>query len=118
MDAAVTRPNARVVGIEISFFPWLFSLLWARLRRQKNLTLRWGNFHHHALQDYDLILCYIHRAAMDALKDKLDAELRPHTYLLSNTFAVYGWKPIQIKKLDDLWKTRIMLYQIKPASEP
>ena len=114
IDASKKCPKAQVIGIEVSFFPWLFSRIWSWLSRRKNVRLIWGNFHKQSLCEYDLILCYIHRAGMDALKEKLDTELQSGTYLLSNTFAVYGWKPIQVEKLNDLWKTRVILYQINP----
>ncbi|MEC7987636.1 MAG: SAM-dependent methyltransferase [Myxococcota bacterium] len=118
MDASQTIRDAHVTGIEISFFPWLFSRLWSSLRRADNLTLRWKNFHSVSLAEYDLILCYIHRDGMKALQPKLEAELRDGAYLLSNTFAVYGWNPIRVEKLRDVWKTRVILYRFKQAPAP
>jgi SAM-dependent methyltransferase len=44
-----------------------------------------------------VVLCYLITAASAALKPKLEAELRPGTRVIMESFPVHGWKPIETR---------------------
>ena len=48
-----------------------------------------------SLSDASLVLCYLSSSASDALKPKLESELKPGTRVVVETFHVPGWKPIR-----------------------
>ncbi|MFC1983577.1 class I SAM-dependent methyltransferase [Chloroflexota bacterium] len=48
-----------------------------------------------SLADATLVLCYLSPKASDALKPKLESELKPGTRVVMETFPVPGWKPTQ-----------------------
>ncbi len=44
-----------------------------------------------------VVLCYLITAASAALKPKLEAELRPGTRVIMESFPVHGWKPVETR---------------------
>ena len=48
---------------------------------------------------------------MKRLKEKLEAELKPGTLVISNTFAIPGWAYEKMLEVDDLYRTKIYLYK-------
>ncbi|MEX0961519.1 MAG: class I SAM-dependent methyltransferase [Simkaniaceae bacterium] len=103
-------PKARVVGIEHSLIPFLFSKLRLLFQKRKNITLLYKDFFDVDLSDFDLILCYLYRGAMLRLKKKFLAELKGDKMVISNTFSI----PEQIEKkairLRGLISSEIYLY--------
>ena len=53
---------------------------------------------------------------MADLKPKLEAELKTGAYVLSNTFAVPGWRPEAVRRADDLYATTVYLYRMAAPS--
>ena len=47
------------------------------------------------LADASVVLCYMSSKASEALKPKLEAELKPGTRVVMESFSVPGWKPVQ-----------------------
>ena len=109
-------PRCAVRALEISPLPWLFSKLRHRLERLTNLSIRRADFRHVALGDAALVVCYLFPGAMDVLKPKFEAELKPGAYVLSNTFAVPGWRPEAVRRADDLYATTVYLYRVATPS--
>ncbi len=110
-------PRCTIRALEISPLPWLFSRLRHAVERLTNLSIRRADFRHVALGDAALVVCYLFPAAMDRLKPKMEAELKPGAYVLSNTFAVPGWRPEAVRRADDLYATTVYLYRV-PAPSP
>ena len=110
-------PRCTIRALEISPLPWLFSRLRHAGERLTNLSIRRADYRHVSLGDAALVVCYLFPAAMDRLKPKMEAELMPGTYVLSNTFAVSGWQPEAVRRADDLYATTVYLYRM-PASSP
>ena len=96
-------PNAEVVGYELSPLPWLYSRAKAVLVRRPNLSLLRRSVFDADLSDVDVVVVYLHPAAMRKLGPKFERELRPGTLVLSNTFAVPKWEPTQTYHLGKSW---------------
>ena len=109
-------PRCTVRALEISPLPWLFSRLRHIVERSTNLSLRRADYRHVALDDAALVVCYLFPAAMADLKPKLEAELKTGAYVLSNTFAVPGWRPEAVRRADDLYATMVYLYRMAAPS--
>ena len=109
-------PGRTVRAVEISPLPWLFSRLRHGVDRLTNLSIRRADFRQVDLGEAALVVCYLFPAAMDGLKAKLEAELKPGAYVLSNTFAVPGWRPEAVRRADDLYATTVYLYRIAEPS--
>ncbi len=105
-------PRCTVRALEISPLPWLFSKVRHRVEPLTNLSIRRADFHPVALGDAALVVCYLFPARMDTLKTKLEAELKPGAYVLSNTFSVPGWRPEAVRRADDLYATTVYLYRM------
>ncbi len=63
------------------------------------------------LSEATLVLCYLITAASAALKPKFEAELKPGTRVVMESFPVPGWKPLETKSLD--YRT-FYLYRMPP----
>lgn len=110
--AAGRFPDAPVIAYEISPIPWIWSRLRLRLSHRENLSIRLRDFFGQDLSDAAVVICYLHPQAMEKLRKKLEAELRPGTLVLCNTFAVRGWTPVAETGADDLHKSRVYLYRM------
>ena len=88
-------PDAEVVGCELSPIPWLYSRLKGVLVRRPNLTLHRQSVFDIDLSGVDVVVVYLHPAAMRKLGPKFERELRSGTLVLSNTFPVPNWESDQ-----------------------
>ena len=104
-------PKASIIGIESSFIPYLFSRLLFSIFPKKNLVIKKVNFYKTNLSDASLVVCYLYPGAMTKLKKKFKTELKPGTFVISNTFAIPNWKPEKEIVLDDLYSSKIYLYR-------
>ena len=109
-------PRCTVRALEISPLPWLFSRLRHAVEPLPNLAIRRADYRHVELGDAALAVCYLYPAAMAGLKPKLEAELKPGAYVLSNTFAVPGWRPAAVRRADDRHATNVYLYRMPRGS--
>lgn len=104
-------PRAKVVAYELSPLPWAFCWLRQRLAPRPNLELRRQDFFRASFSGASLVVCYLYPGAMARLAPKLLAELAPRTPILSHTFALRGWTPVRTVQVEDLYRTRIYLYE-------
>jgi len=113
LAVAIARhlPECRVKGYENSPVPVFTSRCLKKLASAANLEITRADFMQIDLSVFDAIVCYLHPAAMRKLEAKLEAEVRPGTPVISNTFAVMNWKAEQMTELDDLYHTKIYLYR-------
>lgn len=105
-------PDCPVVAYELSPLPWLVSVLWRRLAPRPNLTLRRADFLAAPLGDAAVVCCYLYPGAMRKLGPKLEAELAPGALVLSNSFLVPGWAPVEVRTAGDAYGTKIYLYRM------
>ncbi len=110
--AARKLKNCQFIGYENSFFPYFFSKIRLFFFPLPNLKIYWKNFYDMPLNDASLVICYLFPGAMTKLKDKFQNELKPHTLVISNTFAISSWTPIKIEKIRDVYNTNIYVYEI------
>ena len=109
-------PRCPVQALEFSPLPWLVSKVRHLFNPLPNLTLRRTDFRGVGLSESALVVCYLFPGGMANLKTKLEAELRPGTYVLSNTFAMPGWQPLAVHRADDLYRTPVYLYRVPAAA--
>ena len=104
-------PHCRVVAHEISPVPWLVSRLRQALFPAPNLEMKLGDFANADLGDAGLVVCYLFPGVMEQLRVRFEAELRPGTLVLCNTFALRGWSPVTEKTAPDLFRSSVFLYR-------
>ena len=68
---AKQNPHRQVIGYEMSYLPWLTSILLKKVLRLKNLTLYRQNFYNINLPDASVLVCYLYPEAMEKIKNKL-----------------------------------------------
>lgn len=87
-------PQCRIVAWEMSPIPWLFCRLRLLVSRRRNVEIHRGDFFKVDLAPAEAVFCYLFPRHMRRLAEKFDAELRPGTWIVSNTFHLPGWEPI------------------------
>ena len=94
---AVARafPQARVIGREYAAPAWLYAEARRRLLGRRNLRFERCDFWTRDLADADIVLVYLGDVVMQHLSDKLRAEPRANRLILSNTFPLPGWQPVE-----------------------
>src|SRR5262249_44405119 len=109
---AKVRPDMIVEGIESAPFPFVVS--WARriVLGPSNAKIVYGDFWKRSLAGYDMIYAFLSPAPMSALYEKARAEMTPGSLLVSNSFAVEGVEPSDMRVLDDGRRTRLYLYRM------
>lgn len=107
-------PTCLVVGYETSYLPYWFSKVRLLFSRMRNLRILRQDFFRVSLEDAGLVICYLYPGAMKMLKTKLSEELKPGTWVISNTFSIPGWHAEEILEVGDLFYTKIYIYRIKP----
>ncbi|GAA3928194.1 methyltransferase [Litoribacillus peritrichatus] len=109
---ARTYPQRQIVGFELSFAPWLFTLVMIKLLGLKNLKVHRKNFLNIRLNQVNVIVCYLHPKAMKAIQDKISTGAYQTEYLVSNNFALPGQSPEQTLTLTDFYRSPVYRYKI------
>ncbi len=107
------HPQRQIVGYELSFLPWLTTIVLKRLLGLHNITLHRKNFLQADLTQASVIICYLYPGAMEKIESKLKKESGNLEYLISNNFSLPSYKPAQVIYLTDLYKSPVYLYQFK-----
>ena len=106
-------PQTPVIGYELSFFPWLFSVLLARLTRQRNLHFHRRDFRQADLSGAAVVLCYLAGEGMDSVARMLDSPGPERAlWVISHHFALPGHEPETVIRLNDLFATPVYRYRI------
>lgn len=87
MHLAAARPLAEVSGIELAPVPWLLSRVRAAMRGNRARFLR-GDYEKLDFASFDLVFAYLSPAAMPALWDKAQREMRAGALLVSYEFEI------------------------------
>jgi hypothetical protein len=85
-------PNAKYVGLENAFLPWLIGNIQIFIHRCK-IELRHKNFYKVSLADANLIYCYLNPGTMKKLEEKFKAECKPGTRIISLSFKLPNTEP-------------------------
>jgi len=102
--------SGEVVGIESSLVPYLFSKLKTVLDRKRTISVLLGDIYTADISDAQVILCFLYPEAMEKLAIDIRERVAPGTIIISNTFALPGWTPVEIIELNDLYRTKILRY--------
>lgn len=92
MYLARTRPESRVIGVELAPLPWICSLLRGRASGSAGQFVR-GDYEIVNFGDFDVVFAYLSPAAMPALWRKAHTEMRKGSLLLSYEFAIPDVEP-------------------------
>lgn len=97
MYIAMVRPDSVIEGIEIAPLPWLISLIRSKFRGS-TAVFTMGDYRALDFASYDVIFAYLSPAAMQALWQKAEAEMRSGCLLVSYEFEIDGVPPSQVLK--------------------
>lgn len=110
-------PAAQVIAFELSWVPFAVMRLRHAIRPRRNLSLRRADFLRAPLGEAQLLVSYLFRGGMQALKAKLEQEAAPGARLVTHTFCVHGWEPMSEQTLGDFYRTHVFVYRLpSPAS--
>jgi hypothetical protein len=113
---ACKHPHHQVIGYELSWFPWLVSIIRKYSLRLDNLTIYRKDFTKADLSHASILFCYLFPGGMVALHEKLKRELFNEIRIVSNTFALPSCQPVKVTKLQDVYHTPIYVYHWRPCS--
>jgi len=94
LHLAAARPESEVMGIELAPVPWLVSRLRAALTGSRARFTR-GDYEALNFADYDLVFAYLSPAAMPALWNKAQREMRAGSLLASYEFEIPAVKGVK-----------------------
>jgi hypothetical protein len=112
LTLAKVRPDMIVEGIESAPFPFLVSWVRRLFAGPANARILYGDFWRRSLAPYDMVYVFLSPAPMSAVFEKAKAEMSPGSLLVSNSFAVEGIEPSEVRMLDDGRRTRLYLYRM------
>lgn len=107
---ARVRPDCQFLGIEHAPLPWL----WAKLASlaQPNLQIVFGDFWRQHLAAFEVVYAFLSPHPMPRLMDKAQAEMRPGTLLVSNSFVVPGAAAESVVVVADRRMTQLHCYRL------
>lgn len=103
-------PRGQFVGVETA--PLLFVLAWLRCLLQGNCSIRYRSLWNTDLAGFDTVYCFLSPAPMPRLWAKASAEMTAGSWLISNSFAVPGVEPDEVRELDEGRQTQLLLWQM------
>lgn len=103
-------PQAQFVGVETA--PLVFALAWLRCLPRANCQIRYRNLWREPLGDYDVVYCFLSPAPMSKLWLKARAEMRAHSLLISNSFAIPDVAPSEQIQLHDWRSSQLLVWRL------
>lgn len=110
LEIAKALPSARVIGIEISLTPFLFSLFRKRLWGAGNADFKREDFWSYDLSGVDAIVLYINAKIRERMAKKLEKELPVGALVISNETHLPGWTPLETHDAGFL-KLKVVVYR-------
>jgi hypothetical protein len=104
-------PKSSITGVESSPIPYWISQILRVFVRLPNLSFRRHNLLQASLLNASAIVVYLYPGGIRNLKPKLEQELKPGVWILSNTFAFQDWKPLKVVNTGDFNNTKIYVYR-------
>lgn len=114
--AALKCPDQHVIGYELSWFPWMVSVIRKYSLGLHNLTLCRKDFKKAELGHASILCCYLFPEGMADLHEKLKREGFNELLVVSNTFALPSCQPAKTIRLKDIYQTPIYVYHWPPKS--
>lgn len=106
---ATNLPEKRIIGYELSFFPWIISKLLKYVLNIKNVDFYKKDFLKQDLKS-KVLVSYLFPEGMQKLEDKIFHETI-NTKIISSTFAFRNIKQRETTYAQDLFKTPIFIYK-------
>ena len=91
-------PDSHFTGYENAPLTWLVGLVLSVGR--PNIRWRWDDLWQADLGDYDVVYAFLSPAPMPRLWDKVQAEMKPGSLFISNSFPVPGVTPARVIEVD------------------
>jgi len=91
---AKRRYGVRALGFEVN--PLAYILARIRTLGMEGIEVRLSNFWNVNIRDADVVFCYLFPDVMGKLAQKLEAELRPGTRVISCNFPIPGWRHSEV----------------------
>lgn len=114
--AAIEKGAGRAVGIDIDPARITSARDEAKKRSiEDKVTFLEGDVLDADLSGASVVFCYLITAASAALKPKFEAELKPGTRVVMESFPVPGWKPTRTYYMKRYWS--FSLYVMPPQQE-
>lgn len=108
VSLAKARPDGQFTGVENAPATWLLGRL--RMAARPNCAWRWGDMWQTDLSGYDVVYVFLSPVPMPALWQKAQAEMRPGSVLISNSFPVPEIAPSRILEVGDTRQTLLYCY--------
>jgi SAM-dependent methyltransferase len=87
------KTGAAVIGFELSWAFYLWSIIRNFLVGNKNVKIKHKNFFKQDVADADYIFCFLTPRAMKKLGEKFKKELSSKTKIISYAFKIPDWEP-------------------------
>lgn len=119
---AVEKYRAKAVGIEID--PKLVEQTREQAQKMSmgnRVKVVQGNLLDADLSDADVVTLYLLTQANDKLRPHLEKMLHPGARVVSYDFAVPGWKPKAVERVEELSARHdhvVYLYEMPPVKDP
>lgn len=110
-NLANTHKNGLFYGIEYAPLPFLISKLRSMFSTPTSKIV-WGDFWKHDFSSYDVVYAYLSPVPMASLWQKATQEMRPGSFLISNTFIIPDIPPDKSIQLDDFSNSTLYLWKI------
>ena len=105
-------PQRKIIGYELSSFPWLVSLLRKHIHGLDNLSLYRKDYLTIDHFEASIILCYLYPGGMKQLEEKLGRDKHNIKVVISNTFAFPSLDYDKVEYLNDLYKSPVYVYRL------
>ena len=91
---AAAAAGARAVGYEVSFIPWLISVIrgWRSPYRSR-ITFYWKSFYSVDLSEYDVVFAFLLPKGLQKLGAQLDQQKKIGRRILSFAWPIKNWIP-------------------------
>lgn len=107
-------PQARVIGIELSWAPYFLSRLRQLLWRVRGVTFRRDNFWDCDLSSAQAVTIYMTDKIRLRMERKLREELPAGSLVILNESHLPGWTPLEVFK-EGLFNADVVVYRKEPA---
>lgn len=104
-------PEAHVMGIEVSYVPWLRSVLRQKLLGPSNLEYKRIDFWSYDCSAVDAVVTFLTENIMERLSQKLRKELKPGAMVIANDVPLQAdWKPVD-RQPTGLFNFEVFIYR-------
>lgn len=113
LKLAKAFPQATVVGVEIAWPAWLYSIVRQKISRLNNVHFILSDFMKVNVANGDVIICYTSDACMGPMSEKFAKEAKQGGLIISNTFPLpTQWTPLQKIPVQASVSKEIIVYRV------